>query len=91
MRVEIKRSGGFAGLTETLVPATEANNAVREHLARLESLLAKAKATAGADFQRYEIATSEDGGPRRALTVVDDGHEDTPIMVELRAILGLLS
>lgn len=92
MKVTIKRSGGLAGLNETLAAIDSehlsgaAVDRLRQELMRLTASLRPADI--GADLLRYDVEIDGDGPPRR-LTVFDDGHPETAPMKHIEAILAL--
>jgi len=79
MKVIIQRSGGYAGVVETLCDVDTANldaasAAAAEQLTLRAEAVAKTAAAAqpiGADLLRYEV-TLEDENGRRKWAVVDD-------------------
>ena len=92
MKVTIKRSGGFAGLNQTLAAidsdelSDRAADRLRQELMRLSASLRPADI--GADQLHYDVEIAGDGPPRR-ISVVDDGHPEAPPMKHIEAILSL--
>jgi hypothetical protein len=80
LRIELTRSGGYAGLTTKLgeldtagLPEAEAR-AVREVVERAEAAARSQGPTRGADRFQYHLAVEDEGG-RRELTL---GEEHVP-------------
>lgn len=92
MKVTIRRSGGYAGIDQTVaaidsddLPAPAADR-LRQELMRLTATLRPDDI--GADQLHYEVEIAGDGPPRR-LSVLDDGRPEAPPMKHIEAILGL--
>lgn len=91
MKLTVTRSGGFAGLVETL--SVVDSTTLAPHVAR--EMLAKIRASrffelpreiegegVGADFYKYEVAVT-DGGQTHSVSFHDDGTESTKRLMEL--------
>ena len=93
MKVTIKRTGGFAGLDQT-VASLDSERLPRdaaEELRRQVSALVAASARPepiGADLLHYHVTISDEG-PARTVTVVDEGDPEAPPMKHLQALLAL--
>jgi hypothetical protein len=95
LRISIKRTGGFAGLSETIAEKDTAAipSAVAERLAGLVAasdffaLPAALPGKAGADMHRYEI-TVEDGARRHTVAFVDD---ESPAIGPLKRLVEAAS
>ena len=89
MKITIQRSGGFAGLRETVLDAdTQKLSAVSaaKIMKIWPALRTKIKTQAkspsvGADFLKYEIVAQQDGGEDR-FELLDDGNAVTPELLE---------
>jgi hypothetical protein len=92
MKIVIQRSGGYAGISETLhdvdtADLDPASAAELENLALGAEAAAAAAQSVGADFLKYEVTLSDDHGSR-SWTVVDD---DSPALDPFRRLLHSLS
>jgi hypothetical protein len=95
MKIFIQRSGGYAGISETLhdVDTADLDPASATELEKLAlgaEAAAKSAAAAqpvGADFLKYEVTLSDDHGSR-SWTIVDD---DSPALGPLRRLLQSLA
>jgi len=89
MKITILRSGGFAGLRETVLDAdTQKLSAARaaEIQKTWPALRTKIRAqvktpSVGADFLKYEIVAEQNGGEDR-FELLDDGNAVTPALLE---------
>jgi len=98
MRLLVRRTGGFAGLDDTLYDIA-ATSSLGAGAAELESLALsleravtardRAKQPIGADFLKYEV-TLGDGQSERKLIVADDGSEPAQIVHRLLDRLSAL-
>jgi hypothetical protein len=95
MRIVIRRSGGYAGETDTANIDTSRLDPGRAR--EIERLVDQASAGAalgggpvGADLMRYDI-TIEDGEDSRSLSFLDDGSPDAGPMKRLVEKIGELS
>jgi Emfourin len=91
MKILVRRTGGFAGLAETLYDvdtSTLAASAASELERKLSSLEAAVRSQgaapprAGADFFNYEISITDQQG-ERSLTVADDGGAASQLINEI--------
>jgi Emfourin len=91
MKILVRRTGGFAGLAETLYDvdtSTLAASAASELERKLSSLEAAVRSQgaapprAGADFFNYEISITDQQG-ERSLTVADDGAAASQMINEI--------
>ena len=82
MKIQVKRSGGFAGLNDTVCDLDTANLAAAD-AAAVESVGRNLEATLqvqgdkqpiGADLVKYEVVVSNGQGPR-TLVIADDGSK----------------
>jgi hypothetical protein len=95
MKVVVKRSGGYAGITETLADVDTANldsaSATKvEQLIRDAETAAKTIGQAqpiGADLRKYEV-TLDDGGHQRTWIIVEDGSAQVEPVRRLLESLG---
>jgi len=86
MKVSIKRSGGFAGLSDELGSAAGSHQSALGEAVRRLKARAGAEDQIGADLFRYEV-TVDEGGASQTLTVRDgDPHASD----SLRELLGLV-
>ena len=89
MKLSIQRTGGFAGLRETVLEADTQQldlatvAKINKTWPALEDRIkAQAKSPAiGADFLKYEIVARQDGGEIR-LELLDDGNAVTQDLLE---------
>lgn len=87
MKITIRRSGGFAGGTETLASLElaslpgPAGAAIREALAALKSQAADFHPV-GADFLKYEV-TVENDAANQSMTIADDGSEKARSLIAI--------
>ncbi len=92
MTITIKKTGGFAGIEESIGSidtadlAPEQSARVRETVVALEQLHASGNQPIGADFMRYEIDV-RDGDDTHHLVFVDDADPDSPYRRPLEALL----
>lgn len=93
--VEIRRSGGFAGIEEKLasldtnmLPKAAADELLAL-VARLSAWCARQRESIGADRISYQVGIVEPRAGSRTLTVIDEGDPDDPAMKLVRAILDL--
>jgi len=86
MKVSIKRSGGFAGLSDELGSAAGSHQSALGEAVRRLKARAGAEDQIGADLFRYEV-TVDEGGASQTLTVRDG---DPPASDSLRELLGLV-
>jgi hypothetical protein len=86
MKVSIKRSGGFAGLSDDLGSAAGSHQSALGEAVRRLKARAGVEEHLGADLFRYEV-TVDEGGASQTLTVQD---ADPPISPSLRELLGLV-
>lgn len=90
MKITIRRSGGFAGITsqriidDTASLAPDQQAAVRAALTTLQQT-AGATPAVGADFERYEVSV-DDAGKQRTYAFVDDGS--APSQQLIRSLMG---
>ncbi len=96
MMVEIRRTGGFAGVEEKLasvdsrrLPEGAAAELARL-VARLSAWCARNPESEGADRFRYEIEIAEPGALPRTLAVVDEGDPQHPAVKDVLALLDLV-
>jgi hypothetical protein len=91
MRIAVKRTGGFAGLTEDIgeVDTTQLDASAAQQVEQMVSSLGFfelpatiAAPTIGADLFRYEITVS-DGSRRHAVTFADDGGPEAAPLRDL--------
>jgi hypothetical protein len=91
MKILVRRTGGFAGLAETLYDvdtSTLAASAASELERKLSSLEAAVRSQdaapprAGADFFNYEISITDQQG-ERSVTVADDGGAASQLINEI--------
>jgi Emfourin len=91
MQIVVKKTGGYAGTTETANIDTSSLEVGRaREIERLadEAATARPRAEAvGADLIRYEV-TIKDDGKTRVLTFVDDGNPDGGPLKRLIEKLG---
>lgn len=94
MILTLRRTGGFAGIQETLGTLDTASlggEAQRAFAARLKELEQLAALPAhGADQFHYELDIREPGQAPRTLTIVDEGDPDLPAMRALSALMETL-
>ena len=96
MKIQIKQSGGYAGIEMTLAAVDsgllpdEVAAQLPERLNRLSALCAQIQPSLGADRFQYDIEISDPGSKPRRLTVIDEGDPGEPAMQEVMAILELL-
>lgn len=94
MRISVKRTGGFAGVTEELASVDTAS-LNRASALQLEQMVREARffdlpaeipgTTIGADLFRYEVTVTE-GDRQHTVAFADDGAEIAP----LRRLMGAL-
>src|SRR6476660_5968542 len=95
MKLTIKRTGGFAGIEQTLASfdterMTKASaDQVRKHVEEISTLAAQASKSVGADQFHYEINIMEPWLAPRALTLIDEGNSNHPTMEHVAALLAL--
>jgi hypothetical protein len=88
MRITIRTSGGFAGLSETIGPIDTADlpaDEAREIEVALEALGPGSPPSGppiGADLVRYEVTVME-GARKRVLRVEDDGSGSAQAVLDL--------
>ncbi len=93
MRITITRTGGFAGLDQTLASVDtgrlpkDSGEKLRQHIARLSALIGQTPLPEGKDYLCYTIVVTEAGSPPASFSVLDEGDPDSPLMKELTAIL----
>lgn len=97
MKVDIKRTGGFAGLNQPLVsvdletlPKATAEK-IEQQIGDLASLVARGQGAVGADHLQYEVQLTDASGPTRKIVVLDEGAPDAPAMRRLNALLEALT
>ena len=96
MKIQIKQSGGFAGIEMTLAAVDSGNlpdaaaAQLPARLNRLSGLCAQSPPSPGADRFQYEIEIRDPEAKPRTLTVIDEGDPGQPAMQEVIAILELL-
>jgi hypothetical protein len=94
MTITIKRSGGFAGIEQTMAQVDTKNltkeqiERVKSGIARLSGLLAKKSPSVGADRFQYDVTVTEDTGAAKTMTVIDEGDPKDPA---LTALMDLIS
>jgi emfourin len=95
MRLTIKKTGGFAGVEQTLasldterMPKASADQ-LRKHVEEISTLATQASKSVGVDQFHYEITVMEPGLAPRALTLVDEGNPNHPAMEHVAALLAL--
>lgn len=97
MRISVKRTGGFAGLSEEVASVdTERLNAASAQ--RVERMVRDARffdlpahipgTTIGADLLRYEMTITE-GNRQRTVTFDEDGPESAPLRSLMAALTQL--
>jgi hypothetical protein len=90
MQISVKRTGGYAGLSEQIVNLDTSklnpNDArtVKQAIdtSNFYAVPETVEASVGADLLKYEI-TITDGAQRRTVTFADDGQPQTAQLVEL--------
>jgi len=93
MKIEIRRSGGFAGIEQLLASSdsgdwsAELAEDVGARVERVFRLAGAKPRPVGADQYRYEITTSEPGGETRRLVVADEGDPNEPALKEILGII----
>ncbi|HEY3400266.1 MAG TPA: protealysin inhibitor emfourin [Geothrix sp.] len=95
MILTLRRTGGFAGIRESLgtVDSAHLDGAAQRALAaQVKALdrLASGSAGPGADQFHYEVEVRESGQPPRTLIVADEGNPDSPAFQALMALMGTL-
>lgn len=98
MKVDIKRTGGFAGLNQPLVSVDlatlpkETADRLEQQIGDLASLVARGQGSVGADHLQYEIQLTDSSGRlTRKIVVLDEGAPDAPAMRRLNALLQALT
>jgi hypothetical protein len=90
MKILVRRTGGFAGVDETLYDvdtstlATSAASELERKLSSLEAVVRSQGAAtppAGADLFKYDISVVDQHG-QRSLVVTDDGSAASQVMRE---------
>jgi len=90
MKIVVRRTGGFAGVDETLydvdtsAQATSAASELERKLSNLEAAVRSQGAApppTGADLFKYEISVGDQQG-QRSLVVTDDGAAASQVMRE---------
>ena len=98
MIVNIRRSGGFAGIEEEL-GVIDTDNLQERAAARLESSIAEITRLlnetedyppVGADMFRYDVEIIDENGERRQLVIVDEGNPESPPLKALYELLEAL-
>jgi hypothetical protein len=93
MKIDIKRSGGLAGIEEVLAAGDSRDwpaAAARGVRARVDRLLRMGEAkppAIGADLIQYELTVTEADGKSRKLVVADEGDPEAPVLKELLALV----
>jgi hypothetical protein len=94
MILTLKRTGGFAGLQETLgtvdisALGEAAQDAVATHLKALEQAISSP--SPGADRLHYEVEILEPGKAARTFVIVDEGEPDHPAHLALQDLARTL-
>ena len=97
MTITIKRSGGFAGIEQVLAHVdsstltSEQEARVKSGIARLSALLAKRKATEGADRFQYEVTVTGDADEAKSMTVIDEGNPQDPALMAVMELISSIS
>ena len=95
MILTLRRTGGFAGIRETLGTVDTASlggAAQRALAAQLKALELEAEPAFGADQFHYEVEIQEPGAASRTLVIVDEGDPSLPgyrVLRDLAQTLGL--
>ncbi|MGH7468767.1 MAG: protealysin inhibitor emfourin [Longimicrobiales bacterium] len=96
MRINITRSGGFAGIEEQLgtidtstMQAGQANR-LKSWVDDLERNAARAGDHAGADMYRYDVEVRDDAGRSRVFTILHSGDPAEPLPPHLDGLLHAL-
>lgn len=97
MQVTIKRTGGYAGLDQTLVsrdldgmPARRRSGVVRR-LKNLTQKVREAEPQVGADFLTYEVEVTEVPDVPERLSIVDTGDPASPPLKQVNDLIEALS
>lgn len=97
MQVTIKRTGGYAGLDQTLVSkdldtltANKRSGVVRR-LRNLQKAVEEAGPHIGADLMTYEVEVEQVPDVPERLVVVDTGEPGTSPMKQVNGLIAALS